>query len=264
MSMSKKDDALTVLLVEDDTSVCSEFVSYIDDLDDTRLIGVTNSSYKALELIRDNLPEALILDLELHNGSGNGLYLLNDLRSLDPALKPYTIITTNNSSTMTFESVRQLGADFIFTKHQSGYSPRSAVDFLRIMRSTIKDHRKTSNPITMESHAVFLKRINRRICAELDLLGMKNSVLGYQYLVDAIELYIEKPSSNLCLILGKRYEKTGSSIERAMKNAIEHTWNTIPYDTLTNIYTAHIDPKRGVPTILEFVSHYAKKIKCDL
>lgn len=265
MEFEKQNDALKILLVEDDTAVCAEFISYIDTLKDTRLVGVTNSSYKALELINDHLPDALILDLELTGGSGNGLMLLNDMRSLDPSVIPYTIITTNISSPMTFESARQLGADFIFSKHQPDYSPRSAVDFLRLMRSTIQSRRKTAvtASIPVESKAVMARRINNRIEAELDQLGMRNSLLGYQYLIDAIAMYVEKPTQNIPAILGKRYGKSAASVERAMQNAIERTWNSSPTDTLEANYTAHIDPNRECPTILELITYYTKKIKAD-
>lgn len=265
MEYEKQNDALKILLVEGDTNVCADFVSYIDNLKDARLVGVTNSSYKALELISDHLPDALILDLELTGGSGNGLMLLNDLRSLDPSIIPYTIITTYISSPTTFESAHQLGADFIFSKHQPDYSPRSAVDFLRLMRSTIQSRRKTAaaSSVPTESKAVMTRRINNRISAELDQLGMRNSLLGYQYLIDAIVMYAEKPVQNIPAILGKRYEKSSASVERAMQNAIDRTWNSSPTDILDAYYTAHIDPNRECPTILEFVTYYAKKVKTD-
>ena len=264
MEFEKQDDALTILLVEDDATVCAEFISYIDTLKDTVLAGVTNSSSRALDLIHNTLPDALILDLELTQGSGDGLSLLNDMQSLDPAMIPYTIITTNTSSTITYEAARQLGADFIFYKHQSDYSPHSAVDFLRLMRTTIHNHRKlNATSFPMISSANQKKRILRRVSAELDCIGMKNRVLGYQYLIDAIQLYIEKPTQNISHILAKRYGKTSSSIERAMQNAIERTWNTSPPDTLIANYKAHIDPEKAMPTIMEFISYYSSKIKID-
>lgn len=255
---------LTILLVEDDTAVCAEFISYIDRLDDADLVGVTNSSYKALELIRDNLPDALILDLELHNGSGNGLLLLNDLHTLDPYAIPYTIITTNNSSTTTYDYARQLGADFIFSKHQPDYSPRSAVDFLRLMRQVIQNRRKTiSAEAPMESHELLIRRRTKRIRNEFDTIGISNKSLGYKYLVDAINIFVENPAPNLAAAVAKQYGKTASSVERAMQNAIERTWNTTPINVLLANYTAHINPDREMPTIMEFVSYYSNIVKND-
>ena len=63
---------LTIVLVEDDAKTCEDFRDYVDSLDDVTLAGTTNDASKALEMIYATLPDAVILDLELHNGSGNG------------------------------------------------------------------------------------------------------------------------------------------------------------------------------------------------
>ena len=64
---------LSILLVEDDPQACEDIATYIDALDDVGLVGITNNSSKAEQMIRDTLPDAVILDLELHGGSGSGL-----------------------------------------------------------------------------------------------------------------------------------------------------------------------------------------------
>jgi DNA-binding response OmpR family regulator len=66
---------LSILLVEDDPNACKDMIEDIEELDDTALIGVTNNSTKAVDYIKDYLPDAVILDLELHQGSGNGLFV---------------------------------------------------------------------------------------------------------------------------------------------------------------------------------------------
>lgn len=71
---------LTVLLIEDDKFACEEIRNYIDQLDDMRLLGITDDSNKALDMVKYCVPDAIILDLELHEGGGNGLFFLSKLR----------------------------------------------------------------------------------------------------------------------------------------------------------------------------------------
>lgn len=200
---AQTDEKLKILLVEDDSSACSEFIKYIDSLPYAELIGITNSSFEAFELVRSKLPDALILDLELHEGSGNGLLLLNDMRTLDPSLIPYTVITTNNTSNTTYESARQLGADFIFTKHQTTYSAQSVVDFIHLMEPTIRQrHSSASTVVLKEASADYNDRRRRKqLCEEFDALGMKNRTIGYQYLMDAVCITIEKQTINIPFVL---------------------------------------------------------------
>ena len=62
------DQALLVLLVEDDPVACREMVECMESREDISLVSVTNNARRAAELIQDFHPDALILDLELHQG----------------------------------------------------------------------------------------------------------------------------------------------------------------------------------------------------
>lgn len=251
---------LSVILVEDDITTCKEFVSYIDEIEDIQLISVTNSSLKAIEYVKEYLPDVVILDLELHHGSGNGLLFLNDLQKLSLISLPYILVTTNNSSATTYESARQLGADFIMSKHQENYSVAGVIDFLCMMKSAIQK-RRYNGDVATESPIEKEKRIVRRICAELNKVSISPKAVGYKYLTDAIEIFIKQPISNVCVVLGQKYGKTESSVERAMQNAINRAWSTADIDDLLTHYTARISSKKGVPTITEFICYYANKIK---
>lgn len=254
---------LSVLLVEDDPQACEGIATYIDTLDDVILTSITNNASKAEQMILDTLPDAVILDLELHGGSGSGLSLLQALHSTPPAKMPYILITTNNSSAVTYEAARQLGADFILSKHQNDYSAQSVVEFLRVLKYVIqKNHEKINQgQDSTESPAQKNRRITRRICLELDRVGISTKAKGYQYLADAILLVSKAPTPNLCTIIGQKYGKTESSVERAMQNAIAKAWRTTPIDDLLTYYTAKINSEKGVPTMTEFIYYYANKIK---
>jgi DNA-binding NarL/FixJ family response regulator len=257
------DKKLSILLVEDDEQECKSILQYADELDDVNLIGVTNSSYKAIEFVKDYLPDAVILDLELHQGGGNGLSFLAELKQLSLRVYPYILITTNNSSMVTYQYARQLGADFIMAKMQSDYSARNVINFLRMMKDII--HSK-ANDIAPDHNTTELpeqktKRVIRKIALELDHVGISPKAVGYKYFIDAIQLVIKKPETNLCVIIGSKYGKTDSSVERAMQNAINKAWRTSDIDDLLKYYTARISSEKGVPTITEFIFYYANKIK---
>lgn len=192
-------DELTVLLVEDDTEACKRFAEYADTLEDVHIVSITNNSSKALADIRDYLPGAVILDLELHHGSGNGLEVLKGIRDMNPDVYPYILITTNNSSSVTYEYAREMGADFIMSKHQADYSEKNALEFLRMMKTVIKSKAKalSSGGMTTESPVQHSKRVTRRIMAELNHVGISPKAVGYQYLADAILMLMDKPVQNV-------------------------------------------------------------------
>ena len=254
---------LSILLVEDDEKACADIQQYTDELDDVSLVEVTNDASHALKEVSECLPEAVILDLELHQGGGNGLQFLNDLKKLSLPFIPYILVTTNNSSTITYAYAHKAGADFIMSKHQSDYSAMSVIDFLRLIKPAIFSKIEEGCPKhkTMETPEQKTKRLARQISMELDSVGLNPKHIGYKYLVDAIELVMEKPEHNLCAIIGSRYGKTEASVERAMQNAIDKAWRTADVEDLLKHYTAKISSEKGVPTITEFIYYYVNKIK---
>ena len=54
---------ITVLLVEDDVEECNELQNYADSVNDVNLVGITNNSDEALEMVQAFLPDVVLLDL---------------------------------------------------------------------------------------------------------------------------------------------------------------------------------------------------------
>ncbi|MEL4105340.1 sporulation initiation factor Spo0A C-terminal domain-containing protein [Oscillospiraceae bacterium WX1] len=259
------DKKLSILLVEDDEASCRDFINCADQREDMTFVGVTNNSSDAIGYIKDCLPDAVILDLELHLGRGNGLFVLQELRQMALPVNPYVLVTTNNTSSVTYESARQLGADFIISKHQPDYSAKGVLDFLLMMRPIIHSRIQNAAPehATTETPQVRNKRILSRIRTELTNVGISPKAVGNAYLIDAIDLVVKQPVQNLCTIIGQKYGKTESSVERAMQNAINRAWRTADIDDLLKFYTARIHSDKGVPTLTEFIYYYANKIKAE-
>ena len=260
------DKSLTVLLVEDDPEECRSFVQYVESTDDVQLVGVVNNADKALEYVKDFLPDAIILDLELHKGGGNGISFLVALGKEQSRVSPYILVSTNNISRTTHEQVRQLGADFIMTKSQSDYSAENVIEFLRSLKRIIHDSQKkqqaSSKAPNIMSPNEIKKRLTSRIATEIDLIGISPKVIGRGYLIDHIMLLIEGQPDPV-VIIAEKHGKTDVSVERAMQNAINHAWRSGDIDDLQRLYTARIVSGKGVPTLNEFVYYYSNKIKAE-
>lgn len=252
---------LSILLIEDDKTACDEIQNYINSIDDIHLAGITNNANNALELVQSLLPDVILLDLELHLGGGNGLIFLQKLNQMQLTIKPFILVTTNNTSQITFASARKLGADFILTKYESGYSPQYIVEFIHLMKDVILSHNVVPAQFRQELSPDTQKRnLTQRIQRELHLVGISTKAVGFQYLVDAILLTTQKPTTNISRILSEKYGKSDASIERAMQNAINRAWQTNNPDDLLKYYTARIRSDRGVPTLMEFIHYYARQL----
>ena len=248
---------LPIVILEDDSDAVRRFADYADGLDDLKLAAVCRSAKDALSAIREHLPRAVILDLELQRGAGSGLEVLDRLP--ETGYKPFVVVVTNILSDPIYDRARSLGADYIMWKHQGGYSEKYVLDFIRGMKDSIQG--SGSLPQTTEPPRGYEERVRRIIKAEMLDIGVSPRLAGYGYLVDAIWLTVSEPRKRLYDAVASLNHVTKTCVERALQNAIDKAWRETDIDILNERYRARIRSDRGVPTILEFVLYYADKVK---
>ena len=121
-----------VLLVEDDTSLSDVTADYLREVGFE--VAVAESGRQGLEMAKSILPDAIVSDIMMQNGSG--LYLLENLkRNPNTHLIPFIFVTAKDSR----DDVRQgmaLGADDYITK------PYSMAELEASVRSQIEKREK--------------------------------------------------------------------------------------------------------------------------
>ena len=252
---------LSLLLIEDDMQACEEIEQYIASREDVVLLGMTDNAMDGVELVKYHVPDAVILDLELHKGGGNGLEFLSGMHALALEHEPYILVTTQNSSLITLDAARDLGADMIIAKYEKGYCAAYVIDTLCLMKGVICRRPSSEVIPAVESPADLDHKLRIRIQRELIRVGVSPKLKGYNYLTEAILLTYKDPGPNICQTLGQLFHVTPTSVERAMQNAINRTWNTASTADLKENYHAVINSERGVPTMMEFVHYYAALLK---
>ena len=185
---------ISILLVEDDIDVQKKFINLADKYNKFDMIGITNSSLKALEIINRLYPDVIILDLELNNGEGNGSDVLEGLKKIN--YDPFVVVTTNVSSTFIHNAVRNLGADYIFFKQKMNYSEEEVFKFILTMQDSIVSHVSFSTHLFESSEVINIKNkeIEQFLQKEFKNLGMSNKLSGYAYLTEAIRLKVFNPA----------------------------------------------------------------------
>ena len=84
-----ENETLNILIIEDDVAACRELRLYIEKIENLKLVGITADSDKGIELVKSALPDVVILDIELHHGTGNGIIFLAKLNALNLSIRPY-------------------------------------------------------------------------------------------------------------------------------------------------------------------------------
>ena len=258
---------VTLLLVEDNINDCEEFKNYVNSRTDVMFVGVTNSDIDGLNYIDKYSPDVIILDLELHNGTGNdtSFNLIETLNNRHAGKKPLIIVTTVVASSSVYNYLHKNGVDLIFYKNHKSYSVKNVIDTILLLN----DYSVNSPSVTSIKHNNtdnLEEVITNKINTELNLIGVGLHLQGRKYVYDAIYYILTNDSATTSRIsiiqfLGNKYQRSGSTISRAMQNAILHAWRMSSLEDLEKYYTAKINYETGVPTPTEFIYYYVEKIR---
>lgn len=250
---------LKVLIVEDDENDCKALAAEVNAHPDRLCLdGVLKSSNEALDFIRTRKPHAVILDLELQDGSGDGLDLLEKLQSILIYPKPYIVVNTNSASKITRSTAKKLGADYEFAKWQRGYSPKMVIEqLLRVMPAILgTEEEPSAQPLEQPLE----KRMREYVQEEFNKLGVSVKNKGYDYLVDAVILAANGENQNWGKTIGAKYNCTEDSVTKAMQYAIDKTWTRGDINELQKYYTARLLNDKDAPTAYAFVLYYKQKL----
>ena len=261
---------MKLLLIEDDKNECDKFKEAANKRNDVEFVGITNSAEEGIKLIKSNIPDGIILDLELNEGKGNGFDFLKDIKKLKLKKFPKIVVNTNVRSDSVYDYLHENKVDFIFYKKQTNYSVNSVINLLLMLNEyrngDNNDKSITSNDVKDDEEN--LKIISEKINKELDLIGVSTHLQGRKYLYDSILYLLSKESDDgrisINQYLGSKYKKATSTISRAMQNAILHAWRVSSIEDLETYYKAKINYETGVPTPVEFIYYYVDKIKKEL
>lgn len=258
-------EKIRIIVIEDDDETCQMFQDIIFDYNNLDIIKYTNSSTEAISYIKALCPDAIILDLELHNGEGSGIMVLDAFQTKEIPFKPFVLVTTNNISPITTQLIHSKGADFILKKYQNDYSESQVLDTISAIAEQLFTRRNDlyAKKEKLDSNEQLQKIYKGQILNELNNIRISPNVSAYKYLADAILILINDPDAYYISIISSKYNKKPDNIKRAMQRAIEHTWTREDTVTLSKYYNSTINLKTGAPTIKAFVNYYASKIRCS-
>jgi two-component system response regulator DevR len=103
---------LKILIVDDSPLVAPRIKSLLENIDLSVVIGESNSAEEALELMKEVVPDVVLLDINLPGKSG--VALLTEIKHTYPNVM--VIVFTNHADDHYRAVCKELGADYFFDK----------------------------------------------------------------------------------------------------------------------------------------------------
>jgi len=260
--MNTSTTPMTFIILEDDMDIVTGFEKFNIDRNDIKLVANTNSSYEAIKLTKKLKPEAIIVDLELSHGIGTGFEFLTELRNAKLNFTPLVIVYTQVKPGIVYDGIHEGYADLVFYKGNT--PPQYVINSMLISRK--KDRTQSEELVSTSLRELEIKKITELINRELDTLGISHKHNGREYIVQSILLMIEKQPKtprefSPLSFLADSHATYSSNISRDISTAINYAWLNTPIETLEEHYTAPMQMESCLPTPMEFIYYYYKKIK---
>ena len=114
-----------------------------------------------------------------------------------------------------------------------------------------------------------MQEMTKEISRLLHDLGMPSHIKGYQYIREGILLLYNNPdivggiTKELYPEIASRFDTSVSRVERAIRHAIEVSWNRGNLDLMEEVFGHSVDYDKAKPTNSEFIVTVADKLKLE-
>lgn len=226
---------------------------------------------QALESIKEYNPDVVVLDVMLPLIDGLGV--IEKCRAeLTEDVMPSFVVTTYIGTQKLIECINHMDVDYCLMKP---FNPNILVSRikqmgrLKYMNHQIQHKNQNSNTksgIGIPSTEYDIRQDVTKIIREL---GIPAHIKGYQYIREGIIMAIDDVNMMnyitklLYPSIAKKYKTTSSSVERAIRHAIEVAWNRGKVELLEEMFGYTISAGKGKPTNSEFIALIADKLRLD-
>ena len=246
-----------VLVVDDNLSLVNMLKEYFKNNIHIEIVDTAKDGEEAVKKLKKTpeLYEVVLLDLVMPKK--DGLYVLQELQKND-INKKVIVLTSYNEQNM-IRRVSEYGVQYFILK------PFDLPDLEEKILNVVENSKLNRNIINIHQN-----NLNLLITKLLHELGIPSHIKGYQYIREAISLVYDKPhlvggiTKELYPEIGKKFNTSVSRVERAIRHAIEVSWNRGDYDLMEDIFGHSVDIDKAKPTNSEFIVTIADKLRLDM
>lgn len=245
-----------LLVVDDNRSMVNMVKEYFSDHDKIEVTLEAYDGEEALKLILEREQDYDVILLDLIMPKKDGLYVLDRLEEERKQKK--IIVVTSYNEQETIRKVSEHGVKYFVLK------PFDLIDLEKKILSISNSSAKSGEILNLHG-----RNLQIYVTKLLHELGIPSHIKGYQYIRESILMLYENPdmiggiTKELYPEIAQKYNTTISRVERAIRHAIEVSWNRGDWDLMEEIFGHSVDIDKAKPTNSEFVVTIADKLRLD-
>ncbi len=261
-----ENDAIKVLLADDNSDFCNLLEEYLNQQDDLEVVGTANNGVEAMKLIKEEGVEFDVLVLDIIMPNLDGIGVLEELQKLEMVDDIKIIMLTAFGQEDLTQRVVNLGADYYILKP---FDLDKLAARIRQMTYPIKKERR-EYVVNSQQKQPRKKNIEEKITDIMHEIGIPAHIKGYMYLRTAIQSVINEiellgaVTKELYPLVAENYSTTASRVERAIRHAIEVAWERGNTRAINDIFGHSVTTKSGKPTNSQFIAKIADKLRIEM
>ena len=247
---------IKVLMIDDNKSLVDMIEEYFSDNEKIKVVKKAYSGLEGIKVIDKNRNDYDVIILDLIMPNKDGIYVLDEMKKRG-INKPVIISTSYNQDEM-IRKVSEYGVRYFLLKPYDLTDLESRI--LELSNFELKENKNIN---------LFHSGLQMSITKILHDLGVPSHIKGYQYIKEGIMLIYENPrmiggiTKELYPEIANKYNTTVSRVERAIRHAIEVSWNRGDWDLMDEIFGHSVDVDKAKPTNSEFIVTVEDKLRLE-
>lgn len=248
---------IKVLMIDDNESLVNMVKEYFcSNSSEVSIVLSASDGLEGMKMIEERKDDYDLILLDLIMPNRDGMYVLKEMESKGIE-KDVIVLTSYNDPKIIREVSESLASYFIL-------KPFDLADLEYKIKSVSNSEEKKKESIDLKYGNLQLS-----ITKILHELGIPSHIKGYQYIREGIGIVYNRPETvggitkELYPELAQKFDTTVSRVERAIRHAIEVSWNRGSWDLMEEIFGHSVDIDRAKPTNSEFIVTIADKLKLE-
>ncbi len=247
-------EKIRILMIDDNVNLTEMVKEYFKN---NKKIEVSICCYNGLdgiEAIVNKEDEYDLILLDLIMPKKDGMYVLEELKK--KGINKNIIVESSYNTPEVIRKVSEYGVNYYILK------PFELTD----LESRILDVFKIQDNASVN---LVHNNLQISITKMLHELGMPSHIKGYQYIREGICMIYDNPdmiggiTKELYPDLATKFDTTVSRVERAIRHAIEVSWNRGDWDLMEEVFGHSVDIDKAKPTNSEFIVTIADKLRLE-
>ena len=247
---------IKVLVVDDNEQLVEMIKEYFSNHSKITVIDSASDGLEAIEKIENNKDNIDVILLDLIMPKKDGMYVLDSLKEKEINI-PVIIGTSFNAD----ETIARVSK---YNPKHFALKPFNMVDLEEKMMDAVNYKPESNSKIN-----IYHNNLEVSVTKLLHGLGVPSHIKGYQYIREGVLLMYERPdivgaiTKELYPEIAEKYDTTVSRVERAIRHAIEVSWNRGDIDLMEEVFGHSVDYDRAKPTNSEFIVTVSDKLRLE-